>query len=356
MHTRIIIHRYLLHPVIFERVDAVLIRSIALRTTGAAGPSGLDAHAWRRLCTTFKASSSYLCQSLANVTKWLCTTYVDPEAVSPLLASRLIALDKCPGVRPIGIGDTARRIIAKTALTVVKDDILDAAGTLQMCAGQIAGCEAAAHSVREHFQESDTEAALLVDASNAFNTLNRSIALHNVRHLCPPFSTILINSYRAHSIDGEVLYSQEGTTQGDPLAMPFYALATVPLITKLSDSVDQTWYADNAAATGNISCVPGGMTSSCMAHPSDTLPMPPRPGWLLSLVSRRKPPRSLEILMSRSLARVDLILGQPLDATAIRVSSLLGRWNNGQRNLNPWQKLLPPSLTLLCCIYPWHGE
>ena len=95
------------HPVIFDRVDAALIRSTALRTSGAAGPSGLDAHAWRRLCTAFKASSSSLCHSLANVTKRLCTSHVDPEAVSPLLANRLIALDKCPGVRPIGIGDTA---------------------------------------------------------------------------------------------------------------------------------------------------------------------------------------------------------------------------------------------------------
>ena len=226
-----------------------MIRSIALRTTGAA------ASAWRRLCTAFGTSSSSLCQSLANVTKRLCTTYVDPEAVSPLLAGRLIALDKCPGVRPIGIGDTARRIIAKAALTIVKDDILDTAGAVQMCAGQIAGREAASHSVPEHFQDPDTEAALLIDASNAFNSLNRLTALHNVRHLCPPFSTILINSYRARSdmyIDGEVIYSHEGTTQGDPLAMPFYALATVPLITKLSDSVNQIWYADDAAATGKI--------------------------------------------------------------------------------------------------------
>ena len=51
----------------------------------------------------------------------------------------MIALDKCPGVRPIGIGDTAQRIIAKATLTVVKDDIIDAAGGLQMCVG----CEAA---------------------------------------------------------------------------------------------------------------------------------------------------------------------------------------------------------------------
>ena len=127
-----------------------------------------------------------------------------------------------------------------------------------MCAGQIAGCEAAVHAIREHFQKSGTEAALLVDATNAFNSLNRMTALHNVRHLCPSFSTILINTYQAHSdlyIDGEVLYSQEGTTQGDPLAMPFYALATVPFLSKLSDSVNQTWYADDAAATGKVSCL-----------------------------------------------------------------------------------------------------
>ena len=52
------------HPIIFDRMDAALIRSITLRTTGAAGPSGVDAHAWRRLCTAFKASSSSLCHSL----------------------------------------------------------------------------------------------------------------------------------------------------------------------------------------------------------------------------------------------------------------------------------------------------
>ena len=159
------------------------------------------------------------------------------------------------GCSPIGIGDTACRIIAKAVLCIAKGDIQDAAGTSQLCAGQISGCEAAFHSVRERFQDDGCEAALLVDASNAFNALNRISALHNIRHLCPCISTILINSYRASSelfIDGDVLYSQEGTTQGDPLAMPFYALATVPLIKRLTCTVDQTWYADDAAATGKI--------------------------------------------------------------------------------------------------------
>lgn len=44
------------HPVIFESLDA----SAALKISGAAGPSGLDAHAWKRLCTCFKQASSDL--------------------------------------------------------------------------------------------------------------------------------------------------------------------------------------------------------------------------------------------------------------------------------------------------------
>ena len=45
-----------------------------------------------------------------------CTKHVNPDGVAPLLASRLIAIDKCPGVRPIGVGETSRRIIGKLCL------------------------------------------------------------------------------------------------------------------------------------------------------------------------------------------------------------------------------------------------
>ena len=223
------------HPVIFEAIDASMIRSIALRITGAAGPSGIDALGWRRLCTSFKSASLDLCHSLASTAQRLCTSFVDPSAIAPFLACRLIALDKNPGVRPIGIGDTARRIIAKAILTVTRLDIQEAAGSLQLCASQISGIEAAVHAADLLFKQEDTEAILLVDATNAFNSLNRLSALHNIRRLCPSLATALINSYREPTelfVDGDVLYSCEGTTQGDPLAMPMYALATIPLIKK----------------------------------------------------------------------------------------------------------------------------
>ena len=53
-------------------------------------------------------------------------------------------------------------------------------------------------------------------------------------------------------IGNSVLLSQEGTTQGDPLSMPLYALSTVPLIKRLPGSVLQSWYADDVSASGQI--------------------------------------------------------------------------------------------------------
>ncbi len=49
-----------------------------------------------------------------------------------------------------------------------------------------------------------------------------------------------------------ILYSQEGTTQGDPLGMPMYALAIVPLINNLQAPVNQIMYSDDAPAPGKI--------------------------------------------------------------------------------------------------------
>ena len=134
------------------------------------------------------------------------------------------------------------------------------------------------------FVSEENDAVLLVDASNAFNSLNREAALHNIQHLCPTLSTILINCYREATelfVDGIVLYSEEGTTQGDPLAMPMYALATIPLINQLGDpsNIIQVWYADDASAAGaSLPFAHGGTNSPLLALRSATSLMPPRHG------------------------------------------------------------------------------
>ena len=98
---------------------------------------------------------------------------------------------KNPGVRPIGVGEVVRRIIAKAVLSIIRPDIQRAAGPLRLCAGQSSGVEAAIHSMRTVFSNVNSEGFLLVDASNAFNSLNRAVALQNIQYICPAFSTIL---------------------------------------------------------------------------------------------------------------------------------------------------------------------
>ena len=182
-------------PILFDRLTGYLTKLAAFHTQGAAGPSGVDAYSWRRLCSSFGRASVNLCNSLAAVARRLCTQEVDSKELMAFVACRLITLDKKPGVRPIGIGDVSRRIIAKAILYVIRTDIQLAAGALQTCAGHDAGAEAAIHAMREIFAHENTDAVLLVDVSNAFNQVNRQSALHNISILCPSFATILKNTY-----------------------------------------------------------------------------------------------------------------------------------------------------------------
>lgn len=138
--------------------------------------------------------------------------------------------------------------------------MLEAASSLQLCAGQLSDAEAAIHTVRSSFDDSLADCVLLVDATSAFNFLNRQTALQNSLHLCPALAKIIINCYRQAAdllVGCTKLKFEEGTTQRDPLAMPIYALASTPLIRELSgqSSAKQVWYADDSAAVGSLTDV-----------------------------------------------------------------------------------------------------
>ena len=129
----------------------------------------------------------------------------------------------------------------------------EAAGPLQTATGLKAGAEAAINSMRFIFEDPSSEAIILVDTSNAFNSLNRKVALHNSQITCHSFSYILINTYRNPSrmiiLDGAEIQSREGTSQGDNLAMSFYAIRTIQIQHRLRLSASdgkQVWLTDDA--------------------------------------------------------------------------------------------------------------
>ena len=134
-------------------------------------------------------------------------------------------------------GEVIPRIMGKCVMHVTKPDVIDASGSLQVCAGHKSGSEAAIHAMHNIFEADEMDAVLLIDSSNAFNARNRAAALHNIRVLCPTLATYVINTYRQpvrlFITDGEELISAESTTQGDSLSMSLYGISLQPLITRL---------------------------------------------------------------------------------------------------------------------------
>ena len=80
--------------------------------------------------------------------KKLCTVENQSSSLQAFLANRLIPLGKNPGLRPIGVGEVLRRVSGKVIVSHLKEDVIQSVGSLQVCAGQDAGCESLIHEMR----------------------------------------------------------------------------------------------------------------------------------------------------------------------------------------------------------------
>ena len=113
-------------------------------------------------------------------------------------------------------------------MKILKKDVMRAAGSLQVCTGQEPGAEAAIHAMHDIYNDEHSEAVLLVDAENAFNSISRNVMIHNVSVVCPAISIYVSNCYQSAAllfvIGGKEILSKEGTTQGYPASMGTYAL------------------------------------------------------------------------------------------------------------------------------------
>ena len=263
------------NPVMYEQITADVIVKSAKNLSGSGGPTAVDADIWKH----FICSRSYgnhphqLADAIAGMARRFCSEEIHFDMLREYTACRLVPLDKGadksgkPGIRPIGIGEVLRRIIGKSVMTILKSDVQTAGGCLQTCTGLRSGIEAAIHACHDSWQEQTTECLLQVDAENAFNRLNRKVALNNIKQICPPIHRFLHNHYQQPSKltlsdenSHDHLFSEEGCTQGDPAAMGFYSLGTKPLIDALSDCVDtgtckQSWFADDSSAVGKLRAV-----------------------------------------------------------------------------------------------------
>ena len=102
---------------------------------------------------------------------------------------------------------------------------------------QFAGIEAAIHVANDLFNENvdnPNYGFLLVDTNNAFNSINCKHLLCTIRYLWPGASRHFFNTCKRFSllfIHGSscVIFSEEGATQGDAMAMLTHSITLIPL-------------------------------------------------------------------------------------------------------------------------------
>ena len=238
---------------------------MALKRQGAAGQSGLNADCVRTLLSKriFGEVVVDLRKAIASLAKKMATEKC--QDIEALIARRLIPLDKNPGVRPVAIGEVFTQILGKSIVAVMREDAKLAAGSQQVCVGHQAGGEAAIHAMKEIFKDKEVDVAILVDATNAFNSINREAMLNNIAVKGPEINRYVQNCYGKPSklfiVDGKkigekcILCSEEGAAQGDPVTMAMYALGLSILQSEFKHhktNVKSVAYADDYVGAGSL--------------------------------------------------------------------------------------------------------
>ena len=149
-----------------------VVTAVAGRLSVGAGPGGTDSVSLQHWLLRFGETSGELRLIVVEFREWLCDVRPPWAAYRAMISRLLIALDKCPGIRPVGIGETWRRLQAKCLLQVTGQESKAACGTEQLAGGVEAGIDGAIHSMRllweQHSQEEEW-GFLLIDVWNAFN-------------------------------------------------------------------------------------------------------------------------------------------------------------------------------------------
>jgi hypothetical protein len=248
-----------------------LIIKIAGQMGGSGGLNGITGVMWRDWLCRRGQASKVLRQAICRLCNWLFNEYVPWAAIRELMACRMIALDKNPGVRPIGIGNIVRRFISKVCLALTGDEAMEACGVKQLASGVSAGIDAAVHALRDKWEQYDMDddfGILKIDAENGFNEMVRLHLLWTIRHRWPRAYKFLYNCYshgtelRILPLDYrdtvEIIISKSGIIQGDPIAMKAYAVGTVPIIEKFQPIIKKdpkggnVNYADDFTLCGGL--------------------------------------------------------------------------------------------------------
>ena len=125
-------------------------------------------------------------------------------------------------VRPVTVGDTFRRLAAKTGCEAITAKAKSFFGNLQLGCCTLSGPEAAAHATRVFcYMATEQEVLVKLGFANAFNAIRRAKNAESINRETPellPFFKLCYSEDSILSFGRFSLPSSEGWQQGDPLA------------------------------------------------------------------------------------------------------------------------------------------
>ncbi|XP_063389112.1 uncharacterized protein LOC134674887 [Cydia fagiglandana] len=135
----------------------------------------------------------------------------------------------------------------------------------QMGFGTVLGCEAAIHATRHYAVErhASGDVIIKIDIKNAFNTVERDTILKEVLEKTPSLYPFIYQCYASPSnlfYTGDVIRSQVGAQQGDPLGPLIFCLAIHQIICEVKTPLN-VWYLDDGIIGGSPDVVVQGLNT-----------------------------------------------------------------------------------------------
>ncbi|GJS18306.1 putative reverse transcriptase domain-containing protein [Tanacetum coccineum] len=185
-----------------------------------------------------------------------------PKVLAEFVASAPLTplLKPDNGIRPIAVGAIWRRLASKVAMRGVRKEMSKYLGDFQFGVGVPSGAEAVLHGANRFlnkFHSDGSLAMLTVDFSNAFNLVDRTTLLHEVRTRCPSISLWVDFLYGQSArlyVGDDHIWSTTGVQQGDPLGPLLFALVLHPLVHRIRDCCQllfHAWYLDDGTIIGD---------------------------------------------------------------------------------------------------------
>ena len=160
-------------------------------------------------------------------------------------------------MRPIAVGCTLRRLVAKVASSKVQEEMATLLAPKQLGYGVKSGVEAAIHSARLFLNNiSPLKVLAKLDFENAFNSLRRDKMLSSVGELAPnilPFVHAAYFSPSSLNCGNDILQSSEGVQQGDLLGPLLFCLSLYHLHSQMRSEFC-ILYLDDVTLGGNVVC------------------------------------------------------------------------------------------------------